>query len=186
MGGATAFRLLPETIFLFQSTLPAGGATWDDQHCGIQRPISIHAPRGGSDRFPALSNINPGHFNPRSPWGERLEDEPTYTRSQIFQSTLPVGGATRGYPGAGGQNRISIHTPRGGSDPKGNIAHGKVKISIHAPRGGSDVGGTSQPENPKEFQSTLPVGGATFPSSKYSPCLLFQSTLPVGGATGYC
>ena len=34
--------------------------------------ISIHAPRGGSDatvRRPAKVDY---HFNPRSPWGERL------------------------------------------------------------------------------------------------------------------
>ena len=55
-----------------------------------------------------------------------------------FQSTLPVGGATaadfRGcrYPG------ISIHAPRGGSDPFTVCFYCPISISIHAPRGGSD------------------------------------------------
>ena len=83
-------------------------------------PISIHAPRGGSDpeaasRFPAMST----YFNPRSPWGERRLHTGAGQGPWGFQSTLPVGGATplRRWdrpPGA----KISIHAPRGGSDSK--------------------------------------------------------------------
>ena len=101
-----------------------------------------------------------------------------------FQSTLPVGGATPGIPAADSPSRISIHAPRGGSDPP---AHG---------RGLRD----------RIFQSTLPVGGATWMCGTGSPDsgnfnprspwgerhgispevredIRFQSTLPVGGAT---
>ena len=57
---------------LFQSTLPVGGATQIVAQERLDRIISIHAPRGGSDsqygeRLPVLLD-----FNPRSPWGERL------------------------------------------------------------------------------------------------------------------
>ena len=34
-------------------------------------------------------------FNPRSPWGERLPDTGHRDTTRRFQSTLPVGGATR-------------------------------------------------------------------------------------------
>ena len=79
-------------------------------------------------------------------------------------------------------------------------------ISIHAPRGGSDAVSEHYLFNKNQFQSTLPVGGATWmqkafcgsrpyfnPRSpwgeRHSFCRpfrafrLFQSTLPVGGAT---
>ena len=80
------------------------------------RKISIHAPRGGSDRAVVTSGAEPTNFNPRSPWGERrhsLGADPANTdfnprspwgERQLrrtgnvstgrFQSTLPVGGAT--------------------------------------------------------------------------------------------
>ena len=34
------------------------------------------------------------YFNPRSPWGERQLGMTILTRRVLFQSTLPVGGAT--------------------------------------------------------------------------------------------
>ena len=59
--------------YVFQSTLPAGGATYEFQRCGIRYRISIHAPRGGSDNtYLAYEHLTNG-----------------------FQSTLPAGGATR-------------------------------------------------------------------------------------------
>ena len=56
----------------FQSTLPARGATQQSQQ-NRQRPaISIHAPRTGSDAEKSGIVMPQGHFNPRSPHGERL------------------------------------------------------------------------------------------------------------------
>ena len=57
----------------------------------------------------------------------------------MFQSTLPVGGATL-YQSSG---RLV------------------AQVSIHAPRGGSDTSNEKNPKSQKWFQSTLPVGGAT-------------------------
>ena len=58
---------------LFQSTLPARGAT---SLCAlaviVRLVISIHAPRTGSDRWAAYSTAGRTYFNPRSPHGERL------------------------------------------------------------------------------------------------------------------
>ena len=57
----------------------------------------------------------------------------------IFQSTLPVGGATSRLQTKSAQESISIHAPRGGSDFS-HLKYGEIgyDISIHAPRGGSD------------------------------------------------
>ena len=81
----------------FQSTLPAGGAT--PPACAYIRghtPISIHAPRGGSDYFNGAENGGGRYdFNPRSPRGERPGNQRASKGQQYkFQSTLPAGGAT--------------------------------------------------------------------------------------------
>ena len=57
----------------FQSTLPVGGATNRASGNWIQTPVSIHAPRGGSDPDGRQGIQRHGRFNPRSPWGERRE-----------------------------------------------------------------------------------------------------------------
>ena len=56
---------------VFQSTLLAGGATSRPNKEAGSMTISIHAPRGGSDRRRALRLRFHGNFNPRSPQGER-------------------------------------------------------------------------------------------------------------------
>ena len=85
-----------------------------------------------------------------------------FSSVMIFQSTLPVGGATA--PGKHAQAResqISIHAPRGGSDGDDWQVMRRKRISIHAPRGGSDIDSLSIEVSTSAFQSTLPVGGAT-------------------------
>ena len=155
---------MAETILYiraFQSTLPVGGATTASRKGKLKRIISIHAPRGGSDlvtlplesrKMISIHAPRGGsdkqfvqksgqitYFNPRSPWGERPPSRTTPANLLLFQSTLPVGGATDG--------RISPETTLG--------------ISIHAPRGGSDNQESHFSRVPQIFQSTLPVGGAT-------------------------
>ena len=80
---------------------------------------------------------------------------------------------------------ISIHAPRGGSDPGGAEPPLLPTISIHAPRGGSDRHQDRAAPFAKQFQSTLPVGGATVVKQVLVDVVQFQSTLPVGGATGH-
>ena len=81
--------------------------------------------------------------------------------SSMFQSTLPVGGATIDFPmtenitrrfnprspwgerrlnmsGQGCRKFVSIHAPRGGSDDTFTYSQCISQVSIHAPRGGSD------------------------------------------------
>jgi len=92
--GATEVETPFESSELFQSTLPVKGATGSFGPAYAGTPISIHAPREGSDST-------------------------RFTRGQVwkFQSTLPVKGATRLPPRQGDSFSISIHAPREGSDP---------------------------------------------------------------------
>ena len=101
---------------IFQSTLPVGGATLRLATKLQTYYISIHAPRGGSDTYNAVTVIINGNFNPRSPWGERLFSPSTFGPMLLFQSTLPVGGATANIGEQPVYKFISIHAPRGGSD----------------------------------------------------------------------
>ena len=55
-------------------------------------------------------------FNPRSPCGERLWKYMDAQKNQIFQSTLPVWGATTYLERYRKAAAISIHAPRVGSD----------------------------------------------------------------------
>ena len=60
------------------------------------KTISIHAPRVGSDFQLLPGNTSSHHFNPRSPCGERplRPLRPLSALNTLFQSTLPVWGAT--------------------------------------------------------------------------------------------
>ena len=144
-------------------------------------------PRVGSDRADGYASSKRLDFNPRSPCGERR----CRKRSAVLQ------------------RQISIHAPRVGSDSVLGWWAGSHGISIHAPRVGSDSSAFSTFTPSRQFQSTLPVWGATYSPintgtrlqnfNPRSPCgerhniswtgvvtSVFQSTLPVWGATrGY-
>ena len=145
----------------FQSTLPARGATsgWVSLHrprsISIHAPrtgsdttesdhriflhISIHAPRTGSDLTYKPNQDSVRDFNPRSPHGERRQDDSGIIRIDAFQSTLPARGAT---------NNLLFHVVT-------------IRISIHAPRTGSDEYYQGEVSVRAIFQSTLPARGAT-------------------------
>ena len=145
--------------------------------------ISIHAPRGGSDGITSSHAVFRIDFNPRSPWGER----PTFSLCRIvlsgFQSTLPVGGATRLPPRYSGRCTISIHAPRGGSDPAYVCSIADIQHFNPRSPWGERLHHQGKNEFPYQFQSTLPVAGATLQTTLVFQLALFQSTLPVGGAT---
>ena len=87
---------------LFQSTLPARGATCADFHRLLHIVISIHAPRTGSDRPAVQCDIC----------------------GAVFQSTLPARGATTADDAPADVQQISIHAPRTGSDVEHPPAYG--------------------------------------------------------------
>ena len=116
--GERRARTRPSRTFTaFQSTLPARGAT-SFRHAGVWYiPISIHAPRTGSDQHSQHATLK-------------------ITR---FQSTLPARGATVHVVDFSLDIGISIHAPRTGSDAMDYVEYLTAKaISIHAPRTGSD------------------------------------------------
>ena len=170
---------------LFQSTLPARGATKAIFVTLTYRNISIHAPREGSDRTPRLTLIG----------------------KKLFQSTLPARGAT---PDGGteqfGNYDFNPRSPRGERPPRWWDSSEWRRISIHAPREGSDPSSFRSDTTMMRFQSTLPARGATTrPPCNIAPmlisihapregsdaaasdsaadCSIFQSTLPARGAT---
>ena len=102
--------------------------------------ISIHAPRVGSDAF-SICTLPPAtrHFNPRSPCGER-----------------PVGASIEI-----AKLCISIHAPRVGSDPTWSARLPNLKnFNPRSPCGERRL--TPRPsQQPRRFQSTLPVWVAT-------------------------
>ena len=95
-------------------------------------------------------------------WGATSAMSKAKCRS-IFQSTLPVGGATH----------IRAEVPAG------------ILISIHAPRGGSDVLPRYFRRSCVHFNPRSPWGERPIKAGFKDIAHRFQSTLPVGGATAH-
>ena len=146
---------------IFQSTLPARGATSPACLRSTKRRISIHAPRTGSDHLGHISVRSSSNFNPRSPHGERryhstLRASPIYFNPRsphgerqphifwrfahlVFQSTLPARGATRRVQRLPCRQRdFNPRSPHGERPPRRGRTRRRNGISIHAPRTGSD------------------------------------------------
>ena len=154
---------------LFQSTLPARGATTLQGSAASVLIFQSTLPARGATSARAFALPDYLNFNPRSPHGERpAAGAPRKQRSAIsihaprtgsdakgaqalspapFQSTLPARGATD--PGKDDIifDGISIHAPRTGSDFNFYGQQSYEYISIHAPRTGSDV----FPAKPRAF-----------------------------------
>ena len=164
----------------FQSTLPVWGATWAISsmtlpHWSFQSTLPC-----GSDLSQARRQDKAWDFNPLPVWERPCSSSLTFS-VVIFQSTLPVWGATRlelvrrysyvifqstlpvwGAATLGGHDPdaaglISIHAPVWGATYKIHVLPPLGMISIHAPRVGSDSRGRAPLLRGPYFQSTLPV-----------------------------
>ena len=156
----------------------------------MSRSISIHAPNAGSDNVPVDAQGQPQYFNPRSQCRERPGRPLLLTSTTLFQSTLPMQGATSNSNHHRAQHPISIHAPNAGSDLLiAVVVLVRGGISIHAPNAGSNSGTQLRPRwslyfNPRSqcrerrldflvplfaslFQSTLPMQGATRRGKRY-------------------
>ena len=173
----------PIPMMAFQSTLPVGGATQAIKEVEDQIAISIHAPRGGSDatsyvlaadKMISIHAPRGGsdegrnqpdwcacHFNPRSPWGERLPELGRSRQENDFNPRSPWGERLSILPVKLKKQCISIHAPRGGSDGRRNCLWGF----------------------PGHFNPRSPWGERRYWRKGLCTTLEFQSTLPVGGAT---
>ena len=123
----------------FQSTLPMRGATERDLASWRDRGISIHAPHAGSDLRRQLRRRLRPYFNPRSPCGERLEHR--------------------------------------------ELDDDDVVISIHAPHAGSDTHAAVSHDSMVDFNPRSPCGERLPMPPAFTVELQFQSTLPMRGAT---
>ena len=124
---------------------------------GLHR-ISIHTPLAGSDATTCTATIAYKDFNPHSPCGERPPaSTPSTSRTYfnphspcgerrwsltllrvcwIFQSTLPLRGATHLLGSAHRRRLISIHTPLAGSDKHPIRQSGSIgDFNPHSPCG---------------------------------------------------
>ena len=159
--GATscAVNVYPHGGFL--STLPARGATWElsDRERQIVA-ISIHAPREGSDLFPAFFH--------------RIAD---------ISIHAPREGSDRGLQAGNVQTQISIHAPREGSDRSSHWGPRSSMISIHAPREGSDMVRRQRRRAGQHFYPRSPRGERPLHSRLQRRPFRFLSTLPARGAT---
>ena len=166
----------------FQSTLPLRGATSATNLWHHACMISIHAPPAGSDCFGVSGLALFVYFNPRSPCGERRGTRAVRHRFQdfnprspcgerpvrecalsvvvLFQSTLPLRGATPRPIITPTSSRFQSTLPLRGATKPSRRGLYEEGISIHAPLAGSDDSGESA-RRIIGFQSTLPLRGAT-------------------------
>ena len=176
----------PSLVKRFQSTHPLRGATFlrirsasmpaisihaplagcDSLHkvfYHTKATISIHAPLAGCDRSISSHRLSILiNFNPRTPCGVRRQCNSDRRKSQQFQSTHPLRGATR--------PKIPIAPPISNFNPR-------------TPCGVRPMARRRRQQTPK-FQSTHPLRGATRTRQPRSQTRTkFQSTHPLRGAT---
>ena len=123
--------------------------------------ISIHAPLTGSDLVALFRLLCGLYFNPRSPYGERHNFRWTLLSSELFQSTLPLRGATRPQQSHTFFFPFQSTLPLRGATALAAALRRIKRISIHAPLTGSDWRAQHFAPGYKVFQSTLPLRGAT-------------------------
>ena len=125
---------------IFQSTLPARGATFCADHYQFVRAISIHAPRSGSDPCARADLEALRQFQSTLPArGATILHEPEEPQD-AFQSTLPARGATP----------VGVRWLRALRDFNPRSPHGERRQTV---RFGCPLR--------IAFQSTLPARGAT-------------------------
>ena len=138
---------------------------WGERQAALYRggdtdEISIHAPRGGSDLALRVSNSFSFSFQSTLPVGGATRWSLSFSCPLSFQSTLPVGGAT------------SLPPPT------------LITILYFNPRSpwGERHLATKAFSTRDKFQSTLPVGGATPFSfgSRWFTCISIHA--PRGGS----
>ena len=123
--------------------------------------ISIHAPLTGSDQMAVRGRTGSSNFNPRSPYGERLVYLMITHDPKLFQSTLPLRGAT--------PSIVICFTSLKNFNPRSPYGERRtIQRDLTASH---------------RFQSTLPLRGATNYNHNHKRIIRFQSTLPLRGAT---
>ena len=143
----------------FQSTLPVRGATKNAISCVPYAPISIHAPRAGSDIIVARRTLRLKDISIHAPraGSDRLCSRSS-TITEKFQSTLPVRGATVRIQWRIVRNLFQSTLPVRGATISSGRSMSRVWISIHAPRAGSDVFLRAPARQARDFNPRSPCG----------------------------
>ena len=116
-GATSAFSVISSPASNFYPRSPRGERPVEVERDKMERLISIHAPREGSDLRRCCAKSLIWHFYPRSPRGERRARPPLKSPlTRRFLSTLPARGATISNAVDRAHQNISIHAPREGSD----------------------------------------------------------------------
>ena len=176
---------MPEYILLRISIhAPRVGSDVKTRYNALQnRYISIHAPRVGSDTGIVHRNAALTVISIHAP---RVGSDACILALRsgviLFQSTLPVWGATGGMSSS---QRCPLNfnprSPCGERPGQIEASFTSISISIHAPRVGSDGQPCRRCFGNGGFQSTLPVWGATAPQSRNaSRTLNFNPRSPCG------
>ena len=135
-----------EQIHRFQSTPPVGAAT----HIGA--PRKRHAE----------------NFNPRRPWGRRHNATATSQASINISIHAARGGGDIIKDSDDQRSDLFQSTPPVGAATCAKVAALRSKpISIHAARGGGDLRTASACDGLQSFQSTPPVGAATLSTTEH-------------------
>ena len=160
--GATASSKVIGAFQAFQSTLPAWGATPLRARSARARLFQSTLPAWGATLPAGFCAKCTRYFNPRSPRGERPSCPPDTASSDNFNPRSPRGERLYATPTRATDG--SYFNPR---SPRGER---------HWIRSGRGSG--------QGFQSTLPAWGATAIIQNWPLVREFQSTLPAWGATG--
>ena len=147
------------------------------------------------------------NFNPRSPYGERLVYLMITHDPKLFQSTLPLRGATPSivicftslknfnprspygerheelHPESQRQYNFNPRSPYGERLFENFAFVSGAGISIHAPLTGSDSRATTGTVSVGDFNPRSPYGERLSPAPTIALNRPFQSTLPLRGAT---
>ena len=124
----------------FQSTLPVWGATFGLMSSGTSGFNFNPRSPCGERRTTGICGTCIFYFNPRSPCGERQDPTKQNIWRKLFQSTLPVWGATGRK--ADGRDDLRDFNPRSPCGERRGFDDTHLRrdgISIHAPRVGSDM-----------------------------------------------
>ena len=174
---------------LFQSTLPARGATQRRTLILEHADFNPRSPHGERRVQAKTVFTDSRHFNPRSPHGERPQadfDEKYHIQPVIsihaprtgsdvqhrdymmhprhFNPRSPHGERPELFFHRKAHSGISIHAPRTGSDTyDGKPIPAYIEISIHAPRTGSDSVSVRQAIAFRNFNPRSPHGERLIP-----------------------
>ena len=179
------FARLAESAMIFQSTLPARGATISLRMIDCIKTISIHAPRTGSDAAampPILFDLISIHA-PRT-GSDRARCGPASV-FPAFQSTLPARGATF-------RREVLLHLlhrfqstlpARGATRNRPKRAAARRGFQSTLPARGATKGPTASDSSSADFNPRSPHGERLILVQHPAGTSTFQSTLPARGAT---